>query len=76
MKSKISPQPQKDARHSVPVDGWETAGGAEAYRKLLYSHAVEVRSAAKSEVVRRGVSAEESKAVLEGKGRLTAAELV
>ncbi|MBK8039660.1 MAG: chemotaxis protein CheW [Verrucomicrobiaceae bacterium] len=59
-----------------PVDGWESAGGAEAYRKLLYSHAVEVRSADKSEVVRRGVSAEESKAVLEAKGKLTAAELV
>jgi hypothetical protein len=59
-----------------PVDGWESAGGAEAYRKLLYSHAVEVRSADKSEVVRRGVSVEESKAVLEGKGKLTAAELV
>jgi len=58
------------------VDGWESAGGAEAYRKLLYSHAVEVRSADKSEVVRRGVSAEESKAVLEAKGKLSAAELV
>lgn len=59
-----------------PVDGWESAGGAEAYRKLLYSHAVEVRSADKSEVVRRGVSVEESKAALEGQGKLTAAELV
>jgi putative transposase len=61
---------------SKPVDGWESAGGAEAYRKLLYSHAVEVRSADKSEMVRRGVSAEESKAVLEAKGKLSAAELV
>ena len=59
-----------------PVDCWESAGGAEAYRKLLYSHAVEVRSADKSEVVRRGVSAEESKAVLKAKGKLPAAELV
>jgi hypothetical protein len=59
-----------------PVDGWENAGGAEAYRKLLYSHAVEVRSSDNSEVVRRGVSADESKAVLEAKGKLTTAELV
>jgi len=61
---------------SKPVDGWESAGGAEAYRKLLYSHAVEVRSADESEVVRRGVAAEESKALLEAKGKLSAAELV
>jgi len=59
-----------------PVDGWERAGGAEAYRKLLYSHAVEVRSADKSAVVRRGVSAEEAQAVQQTQGKLSVAELV
>ena len=59
-----------------PVDGLESAGGVEPYRKLLYSHAVEVCSADRSEVMRRGVSVEKSKAVLEAKGKLTAAELV
>jgi hypothetical protein len=59
-----------------PVDGWESGGGAEAYRKLLYSHAVEVLSADKSAVVRRGVSAEEAQAVQQTQGKLSAAELV
>jgi putative transposase len=59
-----------------PVDGWESRGGAEAYRKLLYSHAVEVRSADKSKVVRRGVSAEEAQAVQQTQGKLSTAELV
>jgi putative transposase len=59
-----------------PVDGWESAGGAEAYRKLLYSHAVEVRSPDKSEVVMRGVSTEEAQKVQQTQGKLSAAELV
>jgi hypothetical protein len=59
-----------------PVDGWESAGGAEAYRKLLFSHAVEVRSVDKSEVVRRGVTAEEAQKVRQAHGKLSAAELV
>ena len=58
------------------VDGWETAGGAEAYRKLLFSHAVEVQNAENTEVVRLGVGAEQARAVLEAKGKLTAQELV
>lgn len=37
---------------------------------------MEIKYADKSKVLRRGVSAEESKAVLEAKGKLTAAERV
>lgn len=59
-----------------PVDGWESAGGAEAYRKLLFSHAVEVQNSDKTEVVRLGVGADQARAVLEAKGKLTAQELV
>jgi hypothetical protein len=61
---------------AMPVDGWESAGGAEAYRKLLFSHAVEVQNADQTEVVRRGVAVEQAKAVLEAKGKLTSQELV
>ncbi len=59
-----------------PVDGWESACGAEAYRCLLFSSGVEVRDAQNLNVVERGVTAEEARAVLRGKGRLSTAELV
>ncbi|HCN30440.1 MAG TPA: chemotaxis protein CheW [Verrucomicrobiales bacterium] len=59
-----------------PVDGWEKQGGAEAYRCLLFSSGVEVKDAQNENVVRRGVTAEEARAVLKEKGKLTAGELV
>jgi hypothetical protein len=61
---------------AMPVDGWESAGGAEAYRKLLFSHAGEFQNAEKTEVVRLGAGVEQAGAVLEAKGKLTAQELV
>lgn len=59
-----------------PVDGWENAGGAEAYRCLLFSSGVEIKDAQNLNVVERGVTAEEARAVLREKGRLSTAELV
>jgi hypothetical protein len=59
-----------------PVDGWEKAGGAEAYRCLLFSSGVEIRDAQNVNVVEHGVSAEEARAVLQQKGRLSKAERV
>jgi hypothetical protein len=60
----------------TPVDGWEKAGGAEAYRCLLFSTGVEVKDARNESVVRRGVTAEEARQVLKEKGKLSAAEMV
>jgi len=59
-----------------PVDGWETAGSAEAYRCLLFSTGVEVKDAQNENVVRQGVTAEEARQVLKDKGRLSSAEMV
>jgi putative transposase len=59
-----------------PVDGWTDAGGAEAYRCLLFSTGVEVKDAQNENVVRQGVTAEEARQVLEEKGKLSSAELV
>ena len=59
-----------------PVDSWEKAGGAEAYRCLLFSTGVEVKDAQNENVVRQGVTAEEARQVLKDKGRLSSAEMV
>ncbi len=61
---------------SKPVDGWKTAGAAEAYRCLLHAEGREVKIAQNEQVVRRGVTVESARAVLEEKGKLSPAELV
>jgi len=59
-----------------PVDGWEQAGGAEAYRCLLYSSGVEIKDAQNETVVRQGVTPEEAREVLQSGGKLSVKELV
>ncbi|MFC5457186.1 hypothetical protein [Prosthecobacter fluviatilis] len=59
-----------------PVDGWRSAGAAEAYRCLLHAEGREVKDAQNEKVVQRGVSVESARAVLAEKGRLSPAELV
>ncbi len=59
-----------------PVDGWKSAGAAEAYRCLLHAEGREVKDAQNEKVVERGVSAESARAVLAEKGKLSLAELV
>jgi putative transposase len=59
-----------------PVDGWDKAGGSEAYRCLLFSNGVEIKDAQNVNVVQRGVTAEEARSVLKEKGKLSTAELV
>ncbi len=59
-----------------PVDGWKSAGAAEAYRCLLHAEGREVRDAQNEKVVTRGITAESARAVLAEKGRLSPAELV
>lgn len=59
-----------------PVDSWKAAGGAEAYRCLLFSTGVEVKDAQKENVVRQGVTADEARQVLKDKGRLSGAKMV
>jgi len=59
-----------------PVDGWQSAGTAEAYRCLLYTEGREVKDAQNAKVVERGVSAETARAVLAQRGKLSTAELV
>jgi putative transposase len=61
---------------SKPVDGWKSAGAAEAYRCLLHAEGREIKDAQNEKVVRRGVSVESARAVLSEKGRLSPAELV
>jgi putative transposase len=61
---------------SIPVDGWRSAGAAEAYRCLLHAEGREVKDAQKEKVVQRGVSVESVRAVLAQKGKLSPAELV
>jgi putative transposase len=59
-----------------PVDGWQSAGAAEAYRCILYADGREVRDAQNEKVVKRGVSTESARTVLAERGKLSAAELV
>jgi putative transposase len=59
-----------------PVDGWESASAAEAYRCILYTEGREVKDAQNQKVVERGVSADSARAVLAERGKLSAAELV
>jgi putative transposase len=61
---------------SKPVDGWKSAGAAEAYRCLLHAEGREVRDAQNERVVERGVSVESARAVLAAHGKLSPAELV
>ncbi len=59
-----------------PVDGWQTAGVAEAYRCILFDEGREVKDARNETVVERGLSGESVRAVLAERGKLSAAELV
>ena len=59
-----------------PVDGWQTAGAAEAYRCVLFDEGREVKDAQNETVVERGVSGESARAVLAERGKLSPAELV
>ena len=59
-----------------PVDGWQSAGGAKAYRCILHDEGREVKDAQNEKVVRRGVTAETARAVLAERGKLSTAELV
>lgn len=61
---------------SKPVDGWKSAGAAESYRCLLHTDGREVKDAQKQNVIRHGVSANSSRAVLAEKGKLSTAELI
>ena len=61
---------------SKPVDGWKSAGAAEAYRCLLHDEGREVKDAQNEKIVRRGVTVESARAVLAQKGKLSTAELV
>lgn len=59
-----------------PVDGWQSAGAAEAYRCILFDEGREVKDAQNETVVERGVSVESARAVLAQRGKLSATELV
>ncbi|WP_395743592.1 transposase [Prosthecobacter sp.] len=59
-----------------PVDGWRSAGAAEAYRCLLHDEGREVRDAQNETIMRRGITADSARAVLAAKGKLSPAELV
>jgi putative transposase len=59
-----------------PVDGWQTAGAAEAYRCILFDEGREVKDAQNETVVEHGVSVESARAVLASRGKLSAHELV
>ena len=59
-----------------PVDGWKSAGAAEAYRCLLHAEGREVKDAQNEKVVGRGMSVEKVRAVLAEKGKLSPADLV
>jgi hypothetical protein len=61
---------------SKPVDGWKSAGVADAYRCLLHAEGREVKDAQNEKVVSRGVTTESARAVLADKGKLSPAELV
>ena len=59
-----------------PVDGWQSAGAAEAYRCLLFDEGREVKDAQNEKVVERGVNVEKAREVLAQRGKLSTAELV
>lgn len=59
-----------------PVDGWKTAGAAQAYRCILHVEGREVRDAQHTKVVRRGISVDKARTVLKERGKLTVADLV
>ena len=59
-----------------PVDGWQSAGAAEAYRCILFDEGREVKDAQNERVVERGVSVESARAVLAERGKLSTSELV
>jgi putative transposase len=59
-----------------PVDGWQNARAAEAYRCILLDEGREVKDAQNETVVERGVSGESARAVLAERGKLSPAELV
>jgi hypothetical protein len=59
-----------------PVDGWQSAGVAEAYRCILFDEGREVKDAQNERVVERGLSGESVRAVLAERVKLCAAELV
>ncbi len=61
---------------SKPVDGWQSAGAAAAYRCLLHAEGREVKDAQNEKVVKRGLTTESARAVLAAKGKLSPAELV
>lgn len=46
-----------------PVDGWQTAEAAEAYRGILYAEGREMRDAQNDKVVTCGVSVEATTAM-------------
>lgn len=59
-----------------PVDGWQAAGAAAAYRCLLHDSGREVLDARKEKVVRAGMRAEKAREVLAEHGKLSLGELV
>ena len=59
-----------------PVDGWRSAGAAQAYRCLLHAEGREVKDAQNAKVLQRGVTTESARAVLAAGGKLNPAELV
>ena len=59
-----------------PVDGWQSAGAAEAYRCILFDEGREVKDAQNEKVVERGVSVQSARAVLAERGKLSTSELV
>ena len=59
-----------------PVDVWQRAGAAEAYRCILFDEGREVKDAQNETVVERGVSGESARVVLAERGKLSPAELV
>jgi putative transposase len=59
-----------------PVDGWQSAGAAAAYRCLLHAEGREVKDAQNENVVERGVTVESARTALKAGGKLSAAELV
>ncbi|MCW0217684.1 MAG: transposase [Prosthecobacter sp.] len=59
-----------------PVDGWQKASGAEAYRCLLYASGTEVKDMQNEKVVRPGLTTDQARKVLAEKGKLSTTELV
>ncbi|WP_395747647.1 transposase [Prosthecobacter sp.] len=59
-----------------PVDGWRSAGAAEAYRCLLHEEGREVKDAQNENVVERGITMESARAVLKARGKLSPAEMI